>query len=216
MLSPRHSLLRTHLQHKLISLPIIPFLHIPASFPNSPPIMISLLHNNSFTPFPTFPFEPAVLLRSESQVHNFVVTPTYNVRTDGSDTHVQVEMPGVSKDDVSVEVHRRTMTITGTRYEKASVVHQSRQVAEANGKANGTRAEEGGAGVVADAAGDKAETSKTETAGKKAVRTFKLKLKLGASVDEDGVHFESYEDGVLMLRVCEKAEEAPRKIDLSS
>ena len=132
-----------------------------------------------------------------------VMQPGYSTTEDKNGTWVEVELPGVRKEDISVDVKGRVLTIEGHR-----TIHENtfRAATECDGVKTGEAAEQctSPSGVqLNEDVGNKptsaASDPKQISSSAKRRRQFKVKLEVGRNTDMDQMRCVSYMDGVLVL-----------------
>nr|AAM93953.1 heat shock protein 16 [Griffithsia japonica] len=116
------------------------------------------------------------------------IIPSHFIHSGDKEAMLQVELPGVGKEDIEVEVNRRTLYVNGTRYDQVT------STAAVNNDAN-------------------EEDSGKEPSEKRVERKYSLEIQLGSDADMDGISFESYNNGILTLKIPIVHQES-RKIDL--
>ena len=135
-----------------------------------------------------------------------VMQPGYSTTEDKNGTWVEVELPGVRKEDISVDVKGRVLTIEGHRtihenaFGAATAATESDSVkageaAEQCTSPNGVQREEHVGNKSTPAVSDAKQTSSSA----KRRRQFKVKLEVGRNTDMDQMRFVSYTDGMLVL-----------------
>lgn len=114
------------------------------------------------------------------------------MQSDDKGTTLEVEVPGVQKDNLSIEVNNRILTISGKR------LFYTSEYQEPEGPSDQVK-----------------ETSQqTNESERKERLTYLLKMRLGTDADVDNISCVSYKDGILALRVPVSEKESVRKITL--
>ncbi|CAN8068147.1 unnamed protein product [Agarophyton chilense] len=117
--------------------------------------------------------------------------PNYEYHQDGDKIHLEVELPGVQKEHLDVEMRGSNLCISGLRF-KTSVVHIEEQK------------------------GDVAPTAEKDAEKKEGIVSivYELQVKVGANIDEGGIRAE-HKDGILKMLIPLKTETAPLKIAIT-
>lgn len=138
-------------------------------------------------------------------------TPTYESRTaeysqqiTDSETFLQVDLPGVDKSNVSVEVHGQRMTVTGKRYRPTVSTSEQVQPTEPPSPTKKPKTDPSN-----DAESASKEQAKHEG---KPVVVYKRTFVLARNIDTDAVRAQHFTNGVLSLVLPTKKGSAPRKI----
>lgn len=108
-----------------------------------------------------------------------IVRPFYTIQFNENNRILEVDLPGVEKDDIDIEVKEGILHIVGNRYED-----------------DGVNAKE--------SADDKKQSGKGNATKKKLVVQFQLRLQLGSVSVEIKTTFKSYKNGVLVLALPKK------------
>lgn len=130
--------------------------------------------------------------------------PNYRVRRLDGEVLLDIELPGVAKQDVTIEIQNRLLMICGNRYEemtKSKFFHKS--VISDEGHVGNTL--DGGGG---DPSNDDAEC----VDGRKPWLSYVLSLRVGHEADLDRIACVSCYDGVLCVRIPNVVQQTVRKI----
>jgi len=125
------------------------------------------------------------------------IEPTYSRYATSEETRVEIEIPGVSQKDVSLQLNDRMLVLSAKRY----------------------RPNRGGTGAAAE---DKAEMESDKTSGEKdgevvsePALEYRLEMKLGSRLNSDGIWSEM-KNGVLVIRVPVAEAAKPRTIQIGA
>lgn len=143
-----------------------------------------------------------------------VIEPNYAYESDESGKHFEIELPGVSEDDLTVHVKGRVLRVTGTRFSMLKATPQQDEEEEAEEEeeraamygrdvygrdAREVGARGGGLGLREEfGAGDEMEPREDEEERTPHL-VYELEARLGHSVDVDAVRVVRYADGVLTV-----------------
>lgn len=127
-------------------------------------------------------------VRDVSKSRSAYSRPSYSYAERDGEIVLEVEMPGVAKDDVKVNVEGRKLIMRGKRYKKKKGSCEARQVEVEECKE-----------------GHKERELRTE---------YKLEVKIGEGGDLDKLYATSCGDGLLVVHVPKKQVQT-RKIELS-
>lgn len=119
--------------------------------------------------------------------------PNYEYQRDNNNFNLQVELPGVAKEHIEVEMNSGNLILTARRFRPSQgrpVSEDPEQSTEDNGK-------------------NDANTSQTE----KPSRVYKLRVKVGRDVEEEGIKAE-YNHGILSMSIPLR-KPSTRKISIS-
>lgn len=117
-----------------------------------------------------------------------VVEPSYRLQYGNNGAVLEVELPGVDKADIEIEVKERVLNIVGKRYYEESLVRGEHV---ANTK----------------------ETKKEDEVIEKKLRLqYRLRLHLGADSDGNKMACKSYKDGLLILTLPSHKKDPVHKI----
>jgi len=163
--------------------------------------------------------------KSASKASPRSVTPSYRLRSDDDATVVAVELPGVDRAHIDVQVKDSTMTLSARRFRLADPAPQ--QPASVEQPANGSGhdkddddKEKSGSNSVA-TNGNKADSTasppaSSSTGGRSTTANpsliYRLDLRLSSTIDQDRIECQSYRDGVLLLRIPNRAKQTARQI----
>lgn len=112
--------------------------------------------------------------------------PAFSQRSSPEGVRLEVELPGVAKEDVKIELKDNKLTVAGSRFGDDMAPSPPEREEEAYS------AEEH----------EKVETEKENSVPKRAVETmYELKIRLGTKVDENAVKAESYSNGILVVSI---------------
>lgn len=128
--------------------------------------------------------------------HTRRIEPTFTVESDEDGAHFEIELPGVCKEDISIEAENNTLTVSAKRFKK----HRT-------GKDDTVVEEEGN---------DGAEATK-HPATKKDVQPsiiYMLQARLGNGADVDAIKADVEGDGILYVTVPLKKGNGPRRIQI--
>lgn len=141
-----------------------------------------LIANESMQP------KEVVSRRKPEIIETINVVPNYQVRSTEDEAFLDIEMPGVSKENISVEVHDRRLTIHGTRFHHETSVVKTEDV---------------------DVEKEDQDAKKTEP---KPFLVYFLDMRIRNDTDPEKLHCYSCKDGLLVLRTVSASKQPPRKI----
>ena len=150
------------------------------------------------------------------------VTPSYRLRSDDDATVVAVELPGVARAHIDVQVKDSTMTLCARRFGLADPASQQPGRFEQPANASGHEKDENDKetsnpnSVATDAT--KAESPASPPASSLTATPsliYRLDLRLSSSIDQDRIECQSYRDGVLVLHIPNRAKQTARQIAVS-
>lgn len=118
------------------------------------------------------------------------IEPSYRFESDSKEAFLEVELPGVAKDDISVDVNNHHLTITAKR-SKRSLLQKKKTDENQNG------------GAVDDASNDEVSTV-----------TYSLNVRIGHDADISNISSVSYKDGVLVLHIPSQTKDNTRRITI--
>ena len=136
-----------------------------------------------------------------------VIQPGYRTTEDKNGTWVEVELPGVRKEDISVDVKGRVLTIEAHRTLHRNAFNATTESQSDGGKAGEAAEQEQSTAAIGVHSEEDVEI-KSSSAASNAKQTsssanrrrqFKVKIELGRNTDMDLMRCESYTDGVLLL-----------------
>ena len=137
------------------------------------------------------------------------VEPSYRYSRDAKQGMLEVELPGVSTADTTIEVEGDVLRVTAKRYrfdDAAGAAEEEPANGNDDDNANGTADDKAdGNGMQEDAPTDKQ---------RKASVTYKLALRVGRNVDREAVRAEQ-RDGVLQVVLPVKAKETPKTLRIA-
>ncbi|CDF40296.1 Heat Shock Protein 20, HSP20 [Chondrus crispus] len=124
------------------------------------------------------------------------VEPSYRYEADGEAAHFEIEIPGVSKDNLSVEVHDNKLTVRGKRFRRPLIEKKDDDPAAAKDPAaqNGDPAHPG------------------EDPVPSIVYLLEARLPQGANVD--AIKADHVGDGILNMTIPMVADKGTRKIQI--
>lgn len=183
-----------------------------------------------------FDFPPAALCepgtqhrRPRAPVH---ARPNYRVLSADAASTIAVELPGVSKHDVDVQVHGRVLSISGKRFRLADRPGRNDTTAATDSapapdatQAAPTSPVNPNAQQTAHREQDDRQKQEHQQQGTEHTLAnspltptpdvvFDLSLKLAPDADADAVSVQSYADGVLVLSVPHRQPGSPRKLSV--
>ena len=118
-----------------------------------------------------------------------------DVWREGRTYHVELDLPGVTADDIDLQIDRNTLTVTARRSAAFDV---------------GTGSDED-----SDDDSDKESDERQVVVADRSHGSFRRQIVLGEGLDADGVRAQ-YVDGVLRLTIPLAEEAAPRRIDVTA
>lgn len=121
------------------------------------------------------------------------VEPSYSYESDDKGAHFEIEMPGVTKDNLSIEVKGHKLVVSGKRFKKVMLAQKHKETTE-----NGQKEQ--------DADGTKPSPNPS--------LTYLLEARLGNSADLDGIKADHLGDGILNVYVPMKTETESRRIQI--
>lgn len=126
--------------------------------------------------------------------HEACVEPKHHLQSNKTESVLEVEIPGVSKDKLTVEVHGRRLSIRGQRVNHCA---SDDNVSEND--------------VPDDMMNGDAENVPPEDGG---TLSYVLEMRLANDADSERVECVSCKDGLLTLRIPKVVKKAPKKISL--
>lgn len=147
-----------------------------------------MFHSNWF-PFRSFGDTGAVHSLSESRAGARTIEPSYVYEADDTTARFEIELPGVARDGLSIEVNEHKLTVRGKRFRK-------------RGGCQGT--EEANNGTV----------TEQDSAGSSPSLIYLLEARLGHSADLDNIKADLCGDGILLIDVPMKTRKETRKIQI--
>lgn len=124
------------------------------------------------------------------------IEPSYSFQSDENGAHFEIELPGVAKDDISIEAVGHKLVVKGKRFKKHLIGHQD-TVVEEEGQ-NGT-------------------TSTEHTVKKTATEpsiVYLLEARLAHGADIENIKADHTGDGILVVSVPLKTDDGPRRIQI--
>lgn len=159
------------------------------------------------------------------------VEPTYSQETQNDESFLDIDLPGVEKGDIAVEVRNRRLVVVGKRFQNdgrklmatkeaadaAEAQSEEKQVTEERKPATGSESESAAQTEEPAPKNDTAEENEAPANAKsKRVRTktYRGVFRLTPIVDVDAITVDYHRDGVLRLRLPHAKKQEPRKIAL--
>lgn len=132
--------------------------------------------------------------------------PAYSQQTTDTETFLQVDLPGVEKHNVSVEVEGNKLTVTGKRYRPTYSASEDVQATEPQSPTKKAKTDHN----------DEVEPTSEETVKQndKPAVVYKRTFVLARNVDTEAVRAHNFNNGVLSLVLPAKKESLPRKIQI--
>jgi len=155
------------------------------------PLFLALLNDTSLLSVDSVLSQAATPYPTPTPVRQ----PTYSFERDSSETRYEIELPGVRKDSVSLDVKERTLVLTADRFrsvpsKKTSVsLLEDRPASGAQGPQN------------------------EQNEGMKPTLKYRLVLRLDHTDDSEAISA-VFEHAVLIVRVPIKEQPEPRKIEI--
>ncbi|KAI0559428.1 HSP 20 HSP20 [Gracilaria domingensis] len=120
------------------------------------------------------------------------LTPNYRYHRATDGLRLEIELPGVAKEHIEIEINGSTLSITGQRFKAETAISEDQ---------NG---------------GDEQKEGKDITMADKSIvkHVYKLRVKVGDNVDKDNVKAE-HRNGVLNMYVPFKGDGGVRKIAIT-
>lgn len=82
--------------------------------------LVPAYHNN-WSPFHAFNREMRMMRNMADNEDSPTVEPSYSYESDDKGAHFEIEMPGVPKDNVSIEVKGHKLIVSGKRFKKTLI-----------------------------------------------------------------------------------------------
>ena len=127
------------------------------------------------------------------------IEPSYRYESDSKHAMLEVELPGVCRDDITVDVNNHHLTVSAKRA-KTTLLGRSAGKEDGNGKREKTEKmgetndESGGSG------GDDRLDAGSGRGDERFV-TYSLNIRIGQDADVGNISCVSYKDGVLLLEI---------------
>ncbi|CAN8073905.1 unnamed protein product [Agarophyton chilense] len=118
--------------------------------------------------------------------------PNYEYHREQNKIHLEVELPGVQKEHIEVEMRGSNLCITGRRFKSTGLIVEEQKDSTAQNGTNGVKTGE----------------------GKKVSMVYVLQVKVGDKVDESAIKAEN-KDGILKMMIPLKTETGARKIAIT-
>lgn len=118
------------------------------------------------------------------------IEPSYRFESDSKEAYLEVELPGVEKEDISVDVNNHHLTVTAKRV-KESLLQTKKTTEEENGNSENV-------------------ANKDEKHG----MTYCLNVRIGHDADVSKISSVSYKNGVLLLRIPSQTKDNTRRITI--
>lgn len=124
---------------------------------------------------------------SRSRPRPVIVEPSYFVKAEGDSSILEVELPGIKKEDLMVEVQDGFLIIKGKHY------HLTKEEIRDRGSAS----------------------TEPWTKRKELSSVLLFRLRLGIDTDTDSIGCQSYKDGLLVLLIPKRSQGQNRTITLN-
>lgn len=145
-------------------------------------------------------YEPDVAKRTP------VREPSFSQYSQEKALFLDVEMPGVHKDDITIELQDKRLVVIGKRFKHSllkGINSEAQNVEQATGEDVKKSNEDE----------DKEMSNPSETAPKRTLaNTYRAVFRLPKLIDEGAVTVDSHENGVLKLKLPHAKKPEPRKI----
>lgn len=122
--------------------------------------------------------------------NNHTIEPSYRFESDSKEAFLEVELPGVEKEDISVDVNNHHLTVTAKRIKETLLGKQ----------------EENGDGMK--------DGENDSTRNEKGSITYSLNVRIGHDADVNNISSRSYKNGVLVLRIPSQTKANTRRITI--
>lgn len=137
------------------------------------------------------------------------VEPSYRYEATHTAGYFEIDMPGVSREDLSVEVHDNKLCVRGKRFRKELIPQREDDVEDAGKDAPGEDKQEDG---MEDAG--KEGTAEAEKEEPVPSIVYLLEMRLTQGADVDAIKADAYEDGVLTMTVPMKTDKGTRRVQI--
>lgn len=121
---------------------------------------------------------------------NHAIEPSYRFESDSKEAYLEVELPGVEKEDISVDVNNHHLTVTAKRVKESLL-----DIKKTGGEENGN-------------------SEKAADKDAKHVMTYTLNVRIGHDADVSKISSVSYKNGVLVLRIPSQTKDNTRRITI--
>lgn len=135
------------------------------------------------------------------------VEPSYSYESDNSHAHFEIELPGVAKEDVSVDINAHKLIVKGRRFKKEFLTEDISQ--EGNGTSAQVKQEEQNAQ-------QHVQVEQTTTPERKPSLIYLLEARVGHGADLDAIHAKHHGDGIMSIHIPMKTEKQARRITIGS
>lgn len=161
--------------------------------------LIPSYHSNMF-PFSSFNDDLRAMRKmlDVSDGTSHTVEPSYSCRADDKAAHFEIEMPGVSKENISIDLEGHKLVVKGKRFRKQLISNQ------------GTTVEEEGQDGENAATGNTVKVKKAEPTP----LLYLLEARLAQGADIDAIKADHCGDGILTITVPMKTDHGARKIQI--
>lgn len=153
--------------------------------------LVPAYHNN-WSPFRSFNSEMRMLRNMLDNEDSPTVEPSYSFESDDKGSHFEIEMPGVNKDNLSIEIKGHKLVVSGKRFKRV-MLGQQKDTSED---------------------GQKTENANGDKPAPKPSLTYLLEARLPNSADLDGIKADHLGDGILNIYVPMKTEAESRRIQI--
>ncbi|CAN8071359.1 unnamed protein product [Agarophyton chilense] len=154
-----------------------------------------MLAANSQSHAPRNPFAPHPYSNLLSQKHTTTpptVEPVHHHQSYENNIYVQVELPGVLKQNISLEIHNNHLVLSAKRFRVSKLSKLSCAPAESRSSAGAT------------------------ASAPKPAFLYALELRMRHDADAEAVRVDGYEDGILTIHIPLVTSSASRKIAIDS
>lgn len=124
------------------------------------------------------------------------VEPSYTFESDEKGAHFEIEMPGVSKENISIEAAGHKLIVKGKRFQKHLIAHHDTVVEEEGENGTGTTEH---------------TVKKTEPVPS---IVYVLEARLAHGADLDAIKADHCGDGILTVTVPVKVDKGARRIQI--
>lgn len=142
--------------------------------------------------FPSPLFHRLMTSELDSYTGSGTIEPSYRYESNSKQAVLEVELPGVAKDDIAVDVNNHHLTVSAKRTKQSLLQSSEDKMNDDNGAAGG----------------DKEEKEEN-------VIRYTLNVRIGHDADVKNISCESYTDGVLRLKIPSMTKEQTRRIAIN-